>query len=85
MADKTREENAIRGVVERLKSAFSDTHSPDEVEAAVAKAHAAFSERPVREFAIADTNRGELGRSSLNVSGPAIQAEGRSAQEAQLA
>ncbi|MFF4252058.1 three-helix bundle dimerization domain-containing protein [Streptomyces sp. NPDC001663] len=50
MADKTREEDAIRGVVERLKSAFSATHSSDEVETAVARAHAAFSERPVREF-----------------------------------
>jgi hypothetical protein len=40
----------MRGVVERLKIAFSATHSAGEVEAVVAKAHAAFSERPVREF-----------------------------------
>ncbi|MFF3846449.1 three-helix bundle dimerization domain-containing protein [Streptomyces sp. NPDC002328] len=50
MADKAREEDAIRGVVERLKNAFSTTHSPPEVEAAVARAHASFTDRPVREF-----------------------------------
>ncbi|WP_262061198.1 three-helix bundle dimerization domain-containing protein [Streptomyces sp. STR69] len=50
MADQAREEDAIRGIVERLKNAFSATHSPAEVEAAVAKAHASFVDRPVREF-----------------------------------
>lgn len=50
MADKAREDDAIRGVVERLKDAFSGTHSQAEVEAAVAKAHAHFADRPVREF-----------------------------------
>ena len=50
MTDKNREEDAIRGVAERLKIAFSATHSAGEVETVVAKAHAAFSERPVREF-----------------------------------
>jgi hypothetical protein len=50
VADNAREDDAIRGVVERLKNAFSATHSPAEVEAAVAKAHASFSNRPVREF-----------------------------------
>ena len=50
MTDKAREEDAIRGVVERLTNAFSTTHSPVEVEAVVSKAHTAFNERPVREF-----------------------------------
>ncbi|MGW1507068.1 three-helix bundle dimerization domain-containing protein [Streptomyces mirabilis] len=50
MVGKAREEDVIRGVVERLKSAFSATHGPTKVEAAVAKAHASFSDRPVREF-----------------------------------
>ncbi|RPF39206.1 three-helix bundle dimerization domain-containing protein [Streptomyces sp. TLI_185] len=50
MADKVREDDAIRGVVERLTSAFSATHSPADVEAAVAKTHASFMDRPVREF-----------------------------------
>ncbi|GAA3846267.1 hypothetical protein GCM10022403_092540 [Streptomyces coacervatus] len=50
MADQAREEEAIRGVVDRLSSAFSATHSPEEIAAAVAKAHATFSERPVCEF-----------------------------------
>ncbi|MEV0179926.1 hypothetical protein AB0I54_11575 [Streptomyces sp. NPDC050625] len=46
MADATREEEAIRGVVERLKGAFSATHSQDEIEAAVAEAHASFTDAP---------------------------------------
>lgn len=50
MADKARENEAVRGVVERLTNAFSATHSPAEVEAAVAKAHASFTDRPLREF-----------------------------------
>ncbi|MGW1362912.1 three-helix bundle dimerization domain-containing protein [Streptomyces chartreusis] len=50
MADKAREEEAIRGVVERLNEAFNATHSQAEVEEAVAKAHAHFADRPVREF-----------------------------------
>ncbi|MFG2794780.1 three-helix bundle dimerization domain-containing protein [Streptomyces sp. NPDC048419] len=50
MAEKNREEDAIRGVVERLKIAFSSFHSAGEIETVVAKAHATFSERPVREF-----------------------------------
>ncbi|MFF4563761.1 three-helix bundle dimerization domain-containing protein [Streptomyces sp. NPDC001435] len=50
MADTTREEDAISGVVERLKGAFSATHSQDEIEAAVAEEHASFIGRPVREF-----------------------------------
>ncbi|PBD01832.1 hypothetical protein BX281_10024 [Streptomyces sp. Ag82_O1-15] len=50
MAVETREEDAIRGVVERLTSAYDKTCTPEQVEAAVAKAHTAFSERPVRDF-----------------------------------
>ncbi|UXY25586.1 three-helix bundle dimerization domain-containing protein [Streptomyces sp. HUAS TT20] len=50
MVDKTREEDAVHDIVERLKSAFSATHSLAEIEAAVADAHASFTERPVREF-----------------------------------
>ncbi|MFF8352835.1 three-helix bundle dimerization domain-containing protein [Streptomyces chartreusis] len=50
MADRAREDEAIRGVVERLTDVFSATRSPAEVEAAVAKAHASFTGRPVREF-----------------------------------
>ncbi|MFD3843459.1 three-helix bundle dimerization domain-containing protein [Streptomyces sp. NPDC058642] len=50
MADKTREDEAIRAVVERLTKAFSATHSPNEVEAAVAQALASFADRPVRDF-----------------------------------
>ncbi|MEU9382460.1 hypothetical protein AB0D38_16390 [Streptomyces sp. NPDC048279] len=50
MADKAREDEAIRGGVERLTDAFSATRSPAEGEAAVAKVHASFADRPVREF-----------------------------------
>ncbi|MGW3147185.1 MULTISPECIES: three-helix bundle dimerization domain-containing protein [Streptomyces] len=50
MTDKAREEDAIHGVLERLKSAFGATHSQGEIEAAVAEAHASFTGRPVREF-----------------------------------
>ncbi|MEV4453096.1 three-helix bundle dimerization domain-containing protein [Streptomyces mirabilis] len=50
MAVETREEDAIRGVVERLTSAYDETSTPEQVEAAVATAHAAFSDRPVRDF-----------------------------------
>ncbi|MDH6502483.1 hypothetical protein [Streptomyces sp. SAI-149] len=50
MADQARENEAIRGVAERLTNAFSATRSPDEVETAVAKALAAFTDRPVRDF-----------------------------------
>ncbi|MCL6672275.1 MULTISPECIES: three-helix bundle dimerization domain-containing protein [Streptomyces] len=50
MADRDREDDAIRAVVERLSSAYSATHSRIEVEEAVAKAHASFADRPVREF-----------------------------------
>lgn len=50
MADKAREDEAIRGVVERLTDAFGATRSPAEVEAAVTKVHASFTDRPVREF-----------------------------------
>lgn len=50
MADATREQDAIRAVVERLTSAFSATHSQKEVEEAVAQAHASFTAGTVREF-----------------------------------
>ncbi|MFD8003091.1 three-helix bundle dimerization domain-containing protein [Streptomyces mirabilis] len=50
MAVETREEDAIRGVVERLTSAYDETCTSEQVEAAVATAHAAFSDRPVRDF-----------------------------------
>jgi hypothetical protein len=50
VADKAREDEAIRGVVERLTGAFGATHRPAEVEAVVAKALASFADRPVREF-----------------------------------
>jgi hypothetical protein len=50
VAVETHEEDAIRGVVERLTSAYDETCTPEQLEAAVATAHAAFSERPVRDF-----------------------------------
>ncbi|MGW0833586.1 three-helix bundle dimerization domain-containing protein [Streptomyces prunicolor] len=50
VTDKAREEDAIHGIVERLTNTFSATHSPAEVEDAAAKAHASFTDRPVREF-----------------------------------
>ncbi|MGW6906832.1 three-helix bundle dimerization domain-containing protein [Streptomyces sp. NPDC054940] len=50
MADQAREDEAIRGVAERLTNAFSATHGPAEVEAAVAEVHASFPDRSVREF-----------------------------------
>ncbi|MFF9803179.1 three-helix bundle dimerization domain-containing protein [Streptomyces rochei] len=50
MAIDPREQEAIRTVTERLKSTYSDTRTPDEIEAAVAAAHASFSDRRVRDF-----------------------------------
>ncbi|CAL9674297.1 hypothetical protein SUDANB105_07758 [Streptomyces sp. enrichment culture] len=50
VADTAREDDAIQAVVERLKNAFSATHSPAEVEAAVVEAYASFADRPVRDF-----------------------------------
>jgi len=50
VADKAREDDAIHAMTERLKHAFSATHSPAEIEAAVAKAHDSFADRPVRDF-----------------------------------
>ncbi|WP_411978465.1 three-helix bundle dimerization domain-containing protein [Streptomyces sp. N50] len=50
VTDKSREEDAIHGIVERLTNAFSATRSSAEVGDAVAKAHASFTDRPVREF-----------------------------------
>ncbi|MFF4274219.1 three-helix bundle dimerization domain-containing protein [Streptomyces sp. NPDC001536] len=50
MADKARENEAIRGMVGRLTDDFSATHNPAEVESAVAEALASFTDRPVRDF-----------------------------------
>ena len=50
MAIDSREEDAIRAVTERLKSTYSGTRTTDEIEAAVAAAHASFSDRRVRDF-----------------------------------
>ncbi|MGW2236647.1 three-helix bundle dimerization domain-containing protein [Streptomyces sp. NPDC001759] len=50
MADRNREDDAIRAVVDLLSDAYRATHHPAEVEEAVAKAHASFAGRPVREF-----------------------------------
>ncbi|MER5973655.1 hypothetical protein ABT112_28700 [Streptomyces sp. NPDC002055] len=44
------EEEAIQAVVERLTDADSTTRTPEEIEAAVAEAHASFKDRPVRDF-----------------------------------
>ncbi|MGA5360593.1 three-helix bundle dimerization domain-containing protein [Streptomyces purpurascens] len=49
MAIDQREEEAIQAVTERL-TAYGATRSPDEIEAAVAAAHASFEDRPVRDF-----------------------------------
>ncbi|WP_353946061.1 hypothetical protein ABII15_33685 [Streptomyces sp. HUAS MG91] len=46
----TREEEAIRALTERLTETHRVTHTPDEVAAAVAEAHASFHGRPVRDF-----------------------------------
>ncbi|WP_225095836.1 three-helix bundle dimerization domain-containing protein [Streptomyces sp. CoH27] len=50
VATDPREDEAIRGVNERLKAAYGETHSPDEITAVVAGAYAAFRDRPVRDF-----------------------------------
>jgi hypothetical protein len=50
VADRVREDEAIRTVTERLKDAFRATYSEAEVERAVARAHASFGDRPVRDF-----------------------------------
>ncbi|MEV0118433.1 hypothetical protein AB0H77_35180 [Streptomyces sp. NPDC050844] len=50
MTIDTREEDAIQGVVERLTHTYSTSRTPEEIEAAVAAAHAGFSNRPVRDF-----------------------------------
>ncbi|WP_365065103.1 three-helix bundle dimerization domain-containing protein [Streptomyces sp. NPDC093982] len=50
MSDQQREEDSIHAVVMRLIELFRETHSTAEVEAAVAKVHASFSGRPIREF-----------------------------------
>ncbi|WP_078568892.1 three-helix bundle dimerization domain-containing protein [Streptomyces auratus] len=45
-----REEEAIRMVTERLKHVYGATRAPEDVETAVGRAHAAFGDRPVRDF-----------------------------------
>ncbi|MCX4910887.1 three-helix bundle dimerization domain-containing protein [Streptomyces sp. NBC_00878] len=50
MAIDAHEEDAIRGVTKRLTSAYDKTRTTAEIEAAVAAAHASFSDRPVRDF-----------------------------------
>jgi hypothetical protein len=45
-----REDDAIRALTERLKAAYATLRTENEVETAVAQAHAAFSDRPVRDF-----------------------------------
>ncbi|MDT0458903.1 hypothetical protein RM550_24810 [Streptomyces sp. DSM 41527] len=50
MAMDAREEEAIQAVVERLTDAYITTHTPKEIEGAVTEAHAAFKDRPVRDF-----------------------------------
>ncbi|MEU5636317.1 three-helix bundle dimerization domain-containing protein [Streptomyces rishiriensis] len=50
MADTAREDDAIRGIVERLTTSFSTTHSPAEVREVVSRVHSSFTDRPVREF-----------------------------------
>ncbi|MFG2135184.1 three-helix bundle dimerization domain-containing protein [Streptomyces sp. NPDC048751] len=67
MAIEPREEDAIRAVTERLKGTYTDTHTPDEVEAAVAAAHASFSDRRVRDFVpvlVERKARASLGKAS---------------------
>ncbi|MFR0359547.1 three-helix bundle dimerization domain-containing protein [Streptomyces sediminimaris] len=50
MTHRAREQDAIRAVVDRLINAFRATRSPAEIETAVAEAHQAFTDRPVRDF-----------------------------------
>ncbi|MFE0513934.1 three-helix bundle dimerization domain-containing protein [Streptomyces sp. NPDC058964] len=50
MATDAREEEAIKAVIERLKTSYAATHAPEAVEAAVAEARTAFHGRPVRDF-----------------------------------
>ncbi|MFF7358506.1 three-helix bundle dimerization domain-containing protein [Streptomyces filipinensis] len=50
VATDPREDEAMRGVNERLKAAHGQTHSLDEITAVVAGAYAAFRDRPVRDF-----------------------------------
>ncbi|MFI2433121.1 three-helix bundle dimerization domain-containing protein [Streptomyces sp. NPDC018693] len=66
MATDPREDEAIHGVTDRLKAASSETHTPGDVEAAVVGAHAAFRDRPVRDFAGPRRAQGPpLGRAEL--------------------
>jgi len=44
------EDVAIRRVTEQLKTSYGDSHTPDEIEAAVATAYASFDALPVRTY-----------------------------------
>ncbi|MEW2401794.1 three-helix bundle dimerization domain-containing protein [Streptomyces sp. NPDC046862] len=50
VAIEAREEEAIRALVERLTDTYRAIRTPDEIEAAVAAAHASCKARPVRDF-----------------------------------
>ncbi|PBC85942.1 hypothetical protein SAMN05428945_6586 [Streptomyces sp. 2224.1] len=50
VAIDAREKEAIRAVAERLADAYGATRAPEEIEAAIAEAHASFTDRPVRDF-----------------------------------
>ncbi|WP_406175764.1 three-helix bundle dimerization domain-containing protein [Streptomyces sp. NBC_00996] len=42
------EETAIRRIAERLKTSYSDRHTPDEIDAAVTEARESFNDTPIR-------------------------------------
>ena len=48
--DRTREQAAIARLVDVLTDEFAATHPPDEVAAAITRAHAEFAGAPVRTF-----------------------------------
>ncbi|WP_360956431.1 three-helix bundle dimerization domain-containing protein [Streptomyces sp. NPDC047000] len=50
MASPTGEDEAIRALAERLKNTFHTARTAAEVEQAVARADASFTNRPVHEF-----------------------------------
>ena len=50
MATDAREEEAIQALVEHLTDVYSETHTPEDIKAAVTAAHASFTGRPVRDF-----------------------------------
>jgi hypothetical protein len=44
------EDAAIRHVTDHLKTSFSDSHAPDEIDSAVATAYASFDDLPIRTY-----------------------------------